>query len=328
MENLDKILSVLNSGEEMFGLRKDAEPVEPIESGCLSFDVATDIGGIPQGRLTIIYGPGGAGKTTLAMHIVSSALNAGKIVVYFDVESTFDEQYMKAIHGDNLDNFRLVQVPGTEKVLDVIEEIVDNAMADLVILDSIGAFSSEEERGKNASQKSIAQIARIMSPFLRRTVPKAFANNVTLLFLNQVRAAIGSYLTEYTFPGGNVLNHQSSLIVELAQSKKIKEGDIQIGHWVRATVKKNKVGRPGRTIKFPIIYGKGIDKYLDIVTLAVELGVLRRRGPYMFITLDGEETNVGSGITNVIGKLKEDEALMNEVVSRLKNLLITKGGMP
>ncbi|MDY7078259.1 MAG: ATPase domain-containing protein, partial [Chloroflexota bacterium] len=47
--------------------------VEAIPTGSLALDHALGIGGIPRGRVTEIYGPEGAGKTTLAQHVVAQA---------------------------------------------------------------------------------------------------------------------------------------------------------------------------------------------------------------------------------------------------------------
>ncbi len=47
--------------------------VEVIPSGSIALDAALGIGGIPRGRITEIYGAEASGKTTLALHIISSA---------------------------------------------------------------------------------------------------------------------------------------------------------------------------------------------------------------------------------------------------------------
>src|SRR3972149_3449272 len=47
--------------------------IEAIPTGSLALDLALGIGGIPRGRVTEIFGPESAGKSTLAQHIIAEA---------------------------------------------------------------------------------------------------------------------------------------------------------------------------------------------------------------------------------------------------------------
>ena len=51
--------------------------VDSIPTGSLSVDLALGIGGVPRGRVSEIYGPESAGKTTLCQHIVAEAQKRG-----------------------------------------------------------------------------------------------------------------------------------------------------------------------------------------------------------------------------------------------------------
>src|SRR5262245_34850895 len=67
--------------------------VSAIPTGSLSLDIALGIGGIPRGRITEIYGPESAGKSTLAQHIIAQAQKAGGMAAYIDVEHALDPEY-------------------------------------------------------------------------------------------------------------------------------------------------------------------------------------------------------------------------------------------
>src|ERR687891_1600640 len=58
--------------------------VAVIPTGSLSLDAALGIGGIPRGRITEIYGPEACGKTTMALHILAEAQQAGGIAACVD----------------------------------------------------------------------------------------------------------------------------------------------------------------------------------------------------------------------------------------------------
>ena len=52
---------------------KEVVQIPAISSGCIALDIITGIGGYPRGRVMEIYGPDGAGKTTLALHAIESS---------------------------------------------------------------------------------------------------------------------------------------------------------------------------------------------------------------------------------------------------------------
>ncbi len=51
--------------------------VEVVPTGSIALDLALGVGGIPRGRITEIYGPESAGKTTLCQHIIAEAQRLG-----------------------------------------------------------------------------------------------------------------------------------------------------------------------------------------------------------------------------------------------------------
>src|SRR5687767_3217121 len=59
--------------------------VETIPTGSLALDIALGAGGVPRGRITEIYGPEMAGKSTVAMHVIAQAQKAGGLAAYIDV---------------------------------------------------------------------------------------------------------------------------------------------------------------------------------------------------------------------------------------------------
>ena len=67
----------------------DSLLTEAIPTGSLAVDVALGIGGIPKGRVTEIFGAESAGKSTLAIHIMSETQKAGGIAAYITAASTW-----------------------------------------------------------------------------------------------------------------------------------------------------------------------------------------------------------------------------------------------
>src|SRR5689334_16688653 len=67
--------------------------VETIPTGSISLDIALGVGGVPRGRITEVYGPESAGKTTLCQHIVAEAQKMGGVCGYIDMEHALDPIY-------------------------------------------------------------------------------------------------------------------------------------------------------------------------------------------------------------------------------------------
>lgn len=82
-----------------------------------------------------------------------------------------------------------------------------------------------------------------------------------------------------TQPGGKALKFYSSLRLKVGKvsgsDKKAKDGR-KIGHRLKVSVQKNKVGEPFRECEFDLYYLTGIDKNSEISTLATMKGVVKR----------------------------------------------------
>src|ERR1035437_4357134 len=92
--------------------------VDAISTGTMSIDEITGIGGIPRGRITEIFGPESAGKTTLCLHIIAEAQKMGLIVAFIDAEHALDPIYAGVL-GVKMNNLLLSQPDNGEQALDI-----------------------------------------------------------------------------------------------------------------------------------------------------------------------------------------------------------------
>src|SRR3990172_1109731 len=82
---------------------KAEHAIEGISTGALSLDLALGGAGIPRGRIIELFGPESSGKTTLALHVVASAQQAGGVAAFVDAEHALDPTWAKKC-GINLQN--------------------------------------------------------------------------------------------------------------------------------------------------------------------------------------------------------------------------------
>ena len=69
--------------------------------------------------------------------------------------------------------------------------------------------------------------------------------------------------------------------MEVRRGKKIDKGDVTIGHELFLKVVKNKLAPPFRTGHTSLIYGQGIPMGVAVVDMAVDYGVIHKKGSWL-----------------------------------------------
>ena len=304
-------------GEEVVELGEDVKDItniKVIRTGSTSLDVSLGVGGVPLGRITTVYGPESSAKTTLSLSIAKNAIEAGYNVLYVDVENALDFAYIKAVLGESFthDRFILVQPEYAEDALTICENGINSGEFNLIILDSIGSLAPKKEKEDDFEKAHVAIVPRMLSAFLRRNAYSIRTKNIAFVFVNQVRAVIGSYVATESMPGGNALRHFSSVILALHKSEQIKFGDEIVGSYSRFTVKKNKLAPPFRSSRFPLIYGVGIDRARDTVEFAEMLSVLEKRGTFYYF----EGDNIGQGLAKTSDYLSNNKEVLDKIAEK------------
>ena len=102
--------------------RKNTDPIGFAATGIAGLD---DIlgGGLARGRLYLIEGVPGAGKTTLAMHFLMDGARRGEPVLYITLSETADElKDVAASHGWNLEGVTIRELLPQEESLSTDEQ--------------------------------------------------------------------------------------------------------------------------------------------------------------------------------------------------------------
>ena len=280
--------------------------IEVVPTGAISLDVAIGAGGFPRGKIIELYGPEGAGKTTVALTVAANVQKAGGTIGFIDAEHGLNRQLCDSI-GIDPSRFVIFQPDSGEDAIEMVEKMIRSKAFDMVIVDSIAAMTPKAEIDSEVEQQFMGLHARLMSRFMRRVAAITNENDVMLVLLNQVRKNLGAYGTPDETTGGKAIKFYSSLRIEVrtSGSKKIMKGNETVGHTIAATVKKNRLGPPHTSAEFDIIYGKGVDGSGAIIDVAEKVGVLSRAGAYYTDVSTGEkisEEDEFGKVKAVVGK--------------------------
>jgi recombination protein RecA len=256
--------------------------VDVIPTGTLALDQALGVGGVPRGRVTEIYGPDGAGKTTLAQHIVAEAQKRGGVAAYIDMEHAIDPAYMRRC-GVDVDDLLISQPDTGEQALEIAETLIRSGAVDAIVVDSVAALVPRAEIEGEMGDSHPGMQARLMSQALRKLSGAIKQSNAALIFTNQLREKIGvMFGNPVTTSGGRALKFYASVRLDIRRISAIKDKGEVIGNRTRVRVTKNKVAPPFRVAEFDIMYDEGISKAGDLLDMAVELEVIEKRGSYYY----------------------------------------------
>lgn len=254
--------------------------IETIPTGCLSLDISLGVGGLPRGRITEIYGPESSGKTTLCQHVIAEAQRMGGVAAFVDVEHALDPTYAEKC-GVKIEDLYVAQPDTGEQALEITEALVRSGAVDVVVVDSVAALVPRAEIEGEMGDSHMGLQARLMSQALRKLAGTVKQSNCMLIFTNQLRQKIGvMFGTPETTTGGMALRFYASVRIDIRRIQAIKDSGEVIGNRTKITIKKNKVAPPFRTCEFDIMYNQGISKSGDVLDIAVEEGIVEKRGAF------------------------------------------------
>jgi len=288
--------------------------VEVISTGSLTVDIALGIGGVPKGRVVEIYGPESSGKTTMTLHIVAEAQKQGGTAAFIDAEHALDPVYAEKL-GVDMDELLVSQPDTGEQALEITDMLVRSGAVDVVVVDSVAALTPRAEIEGDMGDSHVGLQARLMSQALRKLTANIKRSNCIVIFINQIRMKIGvMFGSPETTTGGNALKFYSSVRMDIRRIGAIKKGDEIIGNDTRVKIVKNKVAPPFKQAEFEILYGEGVSREGEIITLGVAQGIIEKSGSWYSYNGD----RIGQGKDNVRNFLKDNAEIARDIESKIR----------
>lgn len=257
----------------LIGGKDIAENLEVVDSGSLTLNLATGIGGNPIGKLIEMFGPESSGKSTLSLHFTAEFQKAGKKCVLMDFEQSYDKKYAKTI-GVDTENLVYCQPGSMEDGYNIAYELVKSGEIGLIVIDSHTAMTPQKVIEGDIGDAKMALQARINSEALLKIKPLLKPNNCTIVAIAQLRTNIGGYGDPNVPSGGNAYKFYSDMRYKVSKSAD-KEKELN-----KTTVEviKNKCAAPFGKAEFKIEWGVGISREQEIIDLAVDFELLKKGG--------------------------------------------------
>jgi recombination protein RecA len=284
-------------------------------------DAAIGRGGVPFGRLTIVHGGEGSGKTTLCLHLVAEVQRMGGVAVYIDKEYKLDPEYAAKV-GVDIKSLIISQPSYLEKVFDLTDGIIKKVAAIrkargkripiLIVLDSLNACITKTEFEGEYGDKTVAAVARLLSAKLPKLIPQVSQEDVALVFISQVRQKIGvMFGDDEETAGGKAPKFYASLLIHVKRrgTERDEKSGEKVANVVQFECKKNQIAPPFRKAQVKVEYGKGFNRTLSLINRAIELGVLTKKGSWVH----WKDTPLGQSVDKACEYLENEKESMDKL---------------
>lgn len=223
--------------ETMISLHPKAGDVERESTGILSLDAVLG-GGVPYGSVVLIGGKEDAGKTNLAMHIVSNAVKKGYHVLYFDVENRLllNKSRFTARRLTPEEMQRIEVVPAENAIENIANHIrarltANNTPPRIVVIDSIASLHTKSLRLLRAQLQEgsvgIGSTARVITDETKDLFTYyALQYNVLFVLTTQMRSQISGAQPHTEMYGARYIRHIAGTIIKLNPTNKQVRLDI------------------------------------------------------------------------------------------------------
>jgi recombination protein RecA len=233
------------------------QPVAAISTGSPALDSALGVGGVPRGRITEIYGPDGAGKTTLALSVIAQAQQTGGTACFIDTEHALDLAWA-ATAGIDLERLVVCRPEHGEQALEVADVLVTSGSLDVLVIDSIAALVPKAEVDGEMGDRHAGVQANLLSQALRKLCGPIARSGTAVLVTNQLRQRAGTPGTPVYTSGGRALGYYASVRLDLRPLEHIKENGQVLGSRIRVQVTKNKVAPAWQAAELHVLSDKGV----------------------------------------------------------------------
>jgi len=291
-----------------------SDPTDWVSTGnyALNYLMTGDFNkGIPLGKVTVLAGESGSGKSYIAAgNIVKNAQDQGIFVILIDTENALDETWLQALKVDTSDKkllkLSLSMVDDVARTVSDFMKLYKEQHADdkegapkvLFVIDSLGMLLTPTDVNQFEAGEMKGDLGRkpkALTALVRNCVNMFGSWNVGLIATNHTYASQDMFNPDDKISGGQGFIYASSIVVAM---KKLKLKEDEKGNkitdvtGIRAACKvmKTRYAKPFESVQVKIPYETGMDPYSGLVDLFEKKGILVQTGNRLkYIDSSGKE---------------------------------------
>lgn len=285
--NVKLMLSVLGENDEAQQVTSFIDTGYPPLNSAIS---GRPDGGIPEGRLSEMFGESSTGKTALATSWMVNAQKRGGVAGFIDWERSFDVSLAEGFGLSSKRPYWIYKRAETwesgntvaAQAVRLIREskIIKPEAPILFVFDSIASSIPRstlyDSKGKRRevdeyTMNDTTALSRVTSTTLKSMAQVAGEFNATFLYLNQLRLKPGVvYGDPRTTPGGKSMEFYSTARLALGRQKITDKSKEFLGQNISVQVVKSKLTRPFQTASLRMMYDEMGTAYFDTITSTIE----------------------------------------------------------
>jgi recombination protein RecA len=306
-------------------------PVSP------SLDIILN-GGIPEGSFVVLTGQPKCGKTTTSLDFAATAqrpeykgaLKDSREVYYLNIEGRLKKRDLEGIPGLNLDKFHVIgsqqgKILHAEEYLQIAEKIINEIPGSVVIIDSYSALCTEAEITSEMDKMQRADGAKLLAKFCRKVANVIPVNKNIVIGITHLMGNPTGYGAEFKEKSGQAIAYQTDIKLRAKTFKPwvLSADSTQIGQEIEWQVICSALGPPGGNITSYIRYGQGVDKYMEAISLAADIGIIQKGGAW-YTLASVEDKPKFQGTEKVRQYLLENDKAFADLVSSIKTTMGVK----
>jgi hypothetical protein len=308
--------------------RKDiTKSVEGISIGTRNPDTWIDLGnkalnwlisgdftkGVPLGKVTVLAGDSGAGKSYISANAIKWCLENDIIVVAMDSENALDDDWLTRLGIDTEHpaflKFNVSQIDHCAGIIagfmkdyqrDYGSLAVEDRPKVLFVIDSLGMLGTPTDAKQFEAgdlKGDMGRKPRALNALVRNCVVQFGNHNIGLLATNHTYASQDMFDPDAKIPGGQGFIYASSIVLALQKLKLKEDADGNktsevLGIRTKVQQRKSRFNFKGlyKTIEMRITFEAGLSPYSGLLDLFESQDILQKDGNKLkYVSLDGTE---------------------------------------